>query len=64
MTFQMYVKERELESEQKGREENLIENLRSIMKKLNLSADNAMNFLEIPNEKRARLLILLNQPCQ
>lgn len=64
MTFQMYLKERELESNQKGREEGreetLVQNLRSIMKKLNLSADKAMDFLDVPNDKRDHLLYFLN----
>lgn len=57
----MYLKEREMESEQKGREENLVQNLRSVMKKLNLSADKAMDFLDVPNDKRDHLLYFLNQ---
>ena len=61
MTFEMYLKERELESEKKGREENLVQNLRSVMKKLNLSADKAMDFLDVPNDKRDHLLYFLNQ---
>lgn len=60
----MYLKERELESNQKGREEGreetLVQNLRSIMKKLNLSADKAMDFLDVPNDKRDHLLYFLN----
>ena len=61
MTLEMYMKERELEGEKKGREETLIENLRSIMKKLNLSADKAMDCLDITDDKREHLLSLLNQ---
>lgn len=65
MTFEMYLKERELENKEKwreeGREKTLIENLRSIMNKLNLSADKAMDFLDVPNDKRDHLLCFLNQ---
>ena len=72
MNFEMYMKERELENKEKwreegreeGREKTLIENLRSIMDKLNLSADNAMDFLDVPNDKRNRLLHFLNQSSQ
>ena len=56
MTLEMYLKERELENKEKW-----IENLRSIMKKLNLSADKAMDCLDIPNDKRDHLFSLLNQ---
>ena len=72
MTLEMYLKERELENKEKwreegreeGREKTLIENLRSIMDKLNLSADNAMDFLDVPNDKRNHLLHFLNQSSQ
>ena len=57
MTYQMAL----LESKLEGREETLLEILRSIMKKLNMSAEKAMDFLEIPEDKRNRLLMFLNK---
>ena len=41
MTFEMAL----LESELEGREKNLIENLKAVMKKLNFTAEKAMDFL-------------------
>ena len=61
MTYQMALLESKLEGEEKGREENLIENLRSVMKKLNLSPDNAMDFLDVPQDIRQRLLQFLTK---
>ena len=38
---------------QQGREENLIENLRSVMDSLNLPIEKAMEILKVPKEKYA-----------
>ena len=56
MTFEMAL----LESELEGREKNLIENLKAVMKKLNFTAEKAMDFLDVPEDKRSRLFVLLN----
>ncbi len=59
MTYQMALLESKLDGREEGREENAIENLRSVMKKLNLSAEKAMDFLDIPDDKRKRFLHFL-----
>lgn len=60
MTYQMALLESKLEGEESGREKNLIENLKAVMKKLNFTAEKAMDFLDVPQDKRNRLLSLLN----
>ena len=60
MTYHMALLESKLEGEQQGREKNLIENLKAIMKKLNFTAEKAMDFLDVPEDKRSRLLMALN----
>ncbi len=57
MTFEMAL----LESELEGREKNLIENLKAVMKKLNFTAEKAMDFLDVPEDKRSRLLTVLKK---
>ena len=59
MTFEMALLERELEGEERGREENTIKHLKSVMKKLNFTAEKAMDFLDVPEDKRSRLFALL-----
>ena len=59
MTFEMALLESKLEGEERGREENTIEHLKSVMKKLNYTAEKAMEFLDVPEDKRNRLLTLL-----
>ena len=73
MTYQMALLESKLqgraegrtegrtEGRKEGRTENLIENLRSIMQKLNLSAEKAMDFLDVPKDKRTHLFKFLNK---
>ena len=56
MTYHMAL----LESELEGREKNLIENLQAIMDSLQVTAEKAMDILKIPQDKRNRLLSLLN----
>lgn len=60
MTYEMALLESRLEGEEYGREENTVEHLRSVMKKLNFTAEKAMDFLDVPEEKRNRLITLLN----
>ena len=60
MTFEMALLESKLEGEERGREENTIEHLKSVMKKLNFTAEKAMDFLDVPEDKRNRLVTLLN----
>ena len=60
MTYQMALLESKLEGEESGREKNLIENLKAIMKKLNFTAEKAMDFLDVPEDKRNRLFTVLN----
>ena len=61
MTYQMALLESKLEGEAKGREETLLENLRSVTESLNISIEKAMDILKIPEDKRAHLLKFLNQ---
>ena len=57
----MALLESKLEGEAKGREETLLENLRSVTESLNISIEKAMDILKIPEDKRAHLLKFLNQ---
>ena len=61
MTYQMALLESKLEGEERGREENTIENLKSIMDSLQVTAEKAMDILKIPDEKRSRLFEVLNE---
>jgi predicted transposase/invertase (TIGR01784 family) len=60
MTYEMALLESKLEGEERGREENTIKNLKAVMKKLNFTAEKAMEFLDVPKNQRSRLLMLLN----
>ena len=60
MTYQMALLESKLEGEERGREKTLIENLKAIMDSLQVTAEKAMDILKIPQDKRNRLLSLLN----
>lgn len=60
MTYQMALLESKLEGEERGREKNLIENLKAVMKKLNFTAEKAMDFLDVPADKRNRVFTVLN----
>ena len=60
MTYQMALLESKLEGEERGREKTLIENLQAIMDSLQVTAEKAMDILKIPQDKRNRLLSLLN----
>ena len=61
MTYQMALLESKLEGEERGREKTLIENLKSIMDSLQVTAEKAMDILKIPDEKRSRLFEVLNE---
>ena len=61
MTYQMALLESKLEGEERGREENTIKHLKAVMKKLNFTAEKAMDFLDVPEDKRSRLLTMLNK---
>ena len=61
MTFEMALLESKLEGEERGREENTIEHLKAVMKKLNFTAEKAMDFLDVPEDKRSRLFEALNE---
>ena len=52
MTYQMAL----LESEERGREKTLIENLKAVMDSLQVTAEKAMEILKIPEDKRDFLL--------
>ena len=52
MTYQMAL----LESEERGREKTLIENLKAVMDSLQVTAEKAMEILKIPEDKRNFLL--------
>lgn len=56
MTYEMALLESKLEGEERGREKNLIENLKSVMETLQVTAEKAMDILKIPEDKRSRLL--------
>jgi hypothetical protein len=60
MTYEMALLESKLEGEERGREKNLIENLKSVMDSLQVTAEKAMDILKIPKDKRSRLLEILN----
>ena len=47
------------ESIQRGVDKNRIENIKIIMRKLKLSAEQAMDFLEIPSSEQAKYIVLL-----
>ena len=49
------------EGREEGREKNLIENLKAVMNKLNFTAEKAMDFLDVPAEKRSHLFAVLNE---
>lgn len=52
MTYELALMEREEMGEERGREITLLENLRSIMKSFNVSAEKAMEALKIPKDKQ------------
>lgn len=43
----------------KGREQERLENIRTFMKKLNLSAEQVMNVMDIPAEEQSKYLAKL-----
>ena len=46
-------------AEAEGKEKNLIENIRSLMKKLNMTAQQAMDILEVPANEQEKYLALI-----
>ena len=44
-----------------GEKKNLVENLKSVMKKLNFSAEKAMDFLDVPKDEQAYYASKLNE---
>ena len=49
------------QGEHRGKETNLLENLHSVMRKLGMGPEQAMDFLDVPEEDRPRLRELLSQ---
>ena len=68
MTFEMYMKEREMEGEARGREEGreegkehaTLKNLKSVMNVLQVPVEKAMEILNIPEQKKSYYLSKLN----
>ena len=56
MTYELALMEREELGEERGREKNLLENLRSVMESFNVSAEKAMESLKVPENKQAYYL--------
>ena len=44
-----------------GEKKNLVENLKSVMKKLNFSAEKAMDFLDVPKDEQPYYASELNE---
>jgi len=61
MTYELTLLEREEQGEERGRENAIIANLRSVMRKLNISAENAMDFLDVPKEEQSYYVSKLNE---
>ena len=49
------------EGEAKGKEEATVSNLQTIMKKMKLSAEKAMDFMDIPPEDQPKYALLLKE---
>ena len=47
------------EARTEGKEKNLIENIRHMMKKLNMTAQQAMDILEVPAKEQKKYLALI-----
>ena len=68
MTFEMYMKEREMEGETRGRKEGreegkeytTLKNLKSVMNALQVPVEKAMEILNIPEQKRTYYLSKLD----
>ena len=60
MTYELALMEREELGEERGREKNLLENLRSVMESFNVSAEKAMESLKVPENEQAYYLSKLN----
>ena len=56
MTYEMALLDREIQGRTEGAESATVNNLRSIMETLNLSAEKAMDVLKLPAEVRAKYL--------
>ena len=54
-TMQMFKEE----GREEGREEGLLDNIKKLMKNLKISADQAMDSLEVPADKRQDILSML-----
>ena len=61
MTYELTLLEREEQGEERGRENAIIANLHSVMRKLNISAENAMDFLDVPKEEQSYYASKLNE---
>ena len=57
MTYELAL----LEREELGREKNLIKNLRSVMKSFNVSAEEAIEALDVPKDEQHYYLSKLNK---
>ena len=60
-SFQRGLHQGEHRGELRGKEKNLLENLHSVMRKLGMGPEQAMDFLDVPEEDRPRLRELLSQ---
>ena len=58
-TMELFKKEAREEGREEGREEEKISNIRSIMKSLKMTAQQAMNALQIPDAEQKRYLPML-----
>ena len=65
MTLAMHDMEIREEAREEGREEgkelSTVSNLRSLMGKMKISAEKAMDFLDIPAEEQPRYALLLKE---
>lgn len=52
------------QGEKSGGEKKLLENLRSVMSKLNTNADGAMDFLDVPQNERNYYISKLNESAR
>ena len=53
------MEELQNEARDEGKKENLLDNIRSLMKKLNMTAQQAMEILEVPADKQKEYLALI-----
>ena len=53
------MEELQNEARDEGKKENLLDNIRSLMKKLNMTAQQAMEILEVPDEKQKEYVELI-----